>query len=137
MGSLTHISEKAQKGQLDITEWVLWSAACVDAAYDDARICIERVGQVARFWTRHRDVPFNAPQRRVLEVALSMSDAQESWLTGRRIVKLTKAAPVTASRDLTRLEEWGVIRKDPKAGGRSTRYSVVLEEPKAPRLLRN
>jgi len=127
----------AIKGDLDITEWVRWSAACVDAAYDDARLCIERVGQVARFWTRHRDVPFNARQRRVLEVALSPSDAEESWLTGRRIVKLTNAAAVTASRDLAQLEEWGVIRKDPKAGGRSTRYSVVLEEPKAPQLLRN
>jgi Fic family protein len=129
--------EQAQKGNLDITEWLLWSAACVDAAYDDARICIERVGQVARFWTRHRDVPFNARQRRALEVALSSNDAEESWLTARRIVKLTKAAPVTASRDLAQLEEWGGIRKDPKAGGRSTRYSVVLDEPKAPQLLRN
>jgi Fic family protein len=129
--------EQAQKGNLDITEWLLWSAACVDAAYDNARICIERVGQVARFWTRHRDVPFNARQRRALEVALSSNDAEESWLTARRIVKLTKAAPVTASRDLVQLEEWGVIHKDPKAGGRSTRYSVVLDEPKAPQLLRN
>ena len=40
-----------------------------------------------------------------------------------------------ASRDLAQLEEWGVIRKDPKAGGRSTRYFVLLDELEAPRLL--
>jgi len=127
--------ERAQKGSLDITEWLLWAAACVDTAYDDARVCIERVGQVARFWTRHREVPFNARQRKALEIALSSSDPEDSWLTAKRIVKLTEAAPVTASRDLAQLEEWGVIRRDPKAGGRSTRYFVLLDELEAPRLL--
>jgi Fic family protein len=127
--------ERAQKGDLDITEWLLWSAACVDTAYDNARICIERVGKVARFWIRHREVPLNARQRRALEVALSSTEAEDSWLTAKRIVKLTKAAQVTASRDLAQLEECGVIRRDPETGGRSTRYSVVLDEPKAPRLI--
>lgn len=132
--------ERAQKGNLDITEWLRWSVGCVEQAYDDARLCIERVGRVARFWTRHREVPFNARQRRALEVALSANspaEGEEGWLTARRIVKLTKAAPVTASRDLAQLEAWDIIRKDPKAGGRSTRYFIVLDEPKAPQLIRN
>ncbi len=127
--------ERAQKGNLEITAWLQWSAGCVEAAYDEARVCIERVGLVARFWTRFREVPFNARQRRALEVALSSNDPEEGWLTARRIVKLTKVAPVTASRDLAQLEEWGVIRKDPKAGGRSTRYFVVFEDAAAPRLI--
>jgi Fic family protein len=127
--------EKAQKGNLDITEWLLWSAACVDAAYDDACVCIERVGQVSRFWTRHRELPFNVRQRRALEVALSANDTEQTWLTAKRIIKLTKAAPVTASRDLAQLELWGVIRKYPDAGGRSTRYSVVSAESPVPLLL--
>lgn len=129
--------ERAQKGSLEITEWLRWSTACVDTAYDDASACIARVGQVARFWTRHRDLAFNARQRRALEVALSSNDPEEGWLTARRIVKLTKVAPVTASRDLAQLEEWGVIRRDPMAGGRSTRYSIPLDEPEPPRLLPN
>jgi Fic family protein len=127
--------ERAQKGDLDITEWLKWSVGCVDLAYDNARQCIERVGVVARFWTRNRQIAFNVRQRRSLEVALATTSADDSWLTARRIVKLTKAASVTASRDLAQLESWGVIRKDPDAGGRSTRYSVVLDEPKASRLI--
>lgn len=127
--------ERAQKGNLEVTEWLQWSAACVDSAYDEARVCIERVGEVARFWARHRAVPFNVRQRRVLEVALAANDTQDIWLTAKRVVKLTKVAPVTASRDLSQLEAWAVIRRDPDAGGRSTRYFVVLDEPPAPRLL--
>jgi Fic family protein len=126
----------AQKGDLDITEWLQWSVGCVDSAYDNARLCVERVGQVARFWTQHRELAFNTRQRRSLEVAMAANNSGDSCLTPRRIVKLTKAAPVTASRDLAQLEVWGVIRKDPKTGGRSTRYSVVLAEPKAPRLIK-
>ncbi|NJO12179.1 MAG: Fic family protein [Gammaproteobacteria bacterium] len=129
--------ERAQKGNLDITEWLQWSASAVEQAYDDAQVCIHKVGDVARFWTQHRDRQFNERQRRALEVALSSNTDEDAWLTARRIVKLTKVAPVTASRDLAQLEEWGVIRKDPNYGGRSTRYAVVLSEPKTPRLLRD
>jgi hypothetical protein len=42
---------------------------------------------------------------------------------------------VTASRDLARLEELGVIQKDPAAGGRSTRYSVRLDVKEPLRLI--
>jgi Fic family protein len=129
--------ERAQRGNLDITEWLQWSADCVDQAHDDARACIEKVGQSARFWTRHRDKPFNQRQLRALEVAMSSNDPADAWLTARRIVKLVKVAPVTASRDLAQMEEWKVIRKDPDSGGRSTRYSVVLDDPPAPRLIRS
>lgn len=129
--------ERAQRGNLDITEWLQWSAGCVDQAYDEARACIEKVGQIARFWTRYRDKPFNQRQLRALEVAMSSNDPADAWLTARRIVKLVKVAPVTASRDLAQMEEWKVIRKDPDSGGRSTRYSVVLDDPPAPRLIRS
>lgn len=129
--------EQAQKSNLDITEWLEWSVNCVDLAYDEARQCIERVGQVARFWTRYRETPFNPRQLRALEVALSSNDPEDAWLTARRIVKLTKVAPVTASRDLAQLEQWKIIRRDPQLGGRSTRYLVALDEPVAPTLIRD
>jgi Fic family protein len=86
-------------------------------------------------FSTHREKPFNPRQRRALEVALSANDSDEAWLTARRIVKLTKAAPATATRDLAQLEEWNVIRKDPESGGRSTRYFVILTAPHSPRLI--
>ena len=35
----------------------LWSAASVKQACEEARACIERVVQIAHFWTRHRETP--------------------------------------------------------------------------------
>jgi Fic family protein len=119
--------ESAQKGNLDITAWLEWSVASIEQACDEARVCIERVVRVAQFWTRHRDTPFNPRQRRLLQISLASNDEADSWLTAKRAARLTKVERVTASRDLSRLEELGVIEKDPSVGGRSTRYRVRLE----------
>ncbi len=123
--------ESAQKGSLDITDWLEWSTSCVVQAYDEARACIERVVQVAHFWARHRDTPLTPRQRRLLEMALAPDDPDDGWLTAKRAARQTKVERVTASRDLARLEQLGVIERDPTAGGRSTRYRVRLgkEQP--------
>jgi Fic family protein len=120
--------EHAQKGNLDITDWLEWATTCVRQAYDDARLCIERVVQIAHFWARHRETPLTPRQRKLLEMALAPDDPDEGWLTAKRAARQTKVERVTASRDLARLEELGVIEKDPGSGGRSTRYRVCLGE---------
>jgi Fic family protein len=120
--------EGAQKGNLDITGWLEWSATCVGQACEEARLCIERVVQIAHFWARHRDTPLTPRQRRLLEMALAPDDPDEGWLTAKRAARQTKVERVTSSRDLARLEELGVIERDPTAGGRSTRYRVRLGE---------
>ena len=79
-----------------------------------ARACIERVVQIAHFWTRHRETPLTPRQRRLLEMALAPNDPEDGWLTAKRAARQTKVERVTASRDLARMEELGVIEKDPK-----------------------
>jgi Fic family protein len=127
--------EHAQKGDLDITEWLRWSVTGIEQACDQARVCIERVVKVAQFWTRHRETPLNPRQRRILEITLASNDDADAWLTAKRAARLTKVERVTASRDLARLEDLGVIEKDPTVGGRSTRYRVRLDEAKPLRLI--
>jgi Fic family protein len=118
--------ERTQKGDLDITDWLLWSVATIEQSCTEARVCIERVVQISRFWARHRDTPFNPRQQRLLQMALAPDDPEEGWLTAKRAARQTKVERVTASRDLSRLEELGVIEKDASVGGRSTRYRVRL-----------
>ncbi|MGH8319901.1 MAG: Fic family protein [Steroidobacteraceae bacterium] len=129
--------ESAEKGNLDITDWLEWSTACIGQAYDDARVCIERVVQIAHFWTRHRETSLTPRQRRLLELALAPDDPDDGWLTAKRAARQTKVERVTASRDLAHLEELGVIEKDPTAGGRSTRYRVRLGEERRVLLVRD
>jgi Fic family protein len=120
--------ERTQKGNLELTDWLEWSTTCVGQSYDEARICIERVVQIAHFWARHRETHLTSRQRRLLEIALAPDDPDDGWLTAKRAARQTKVERVTASRDLARLEELGLIEKDPGVGGRSTRYRVRLGE---------
>jgi Fic family protein len=129
--------EHAQKGNLDITGWLDWSMTCTAQAYDEARVCVERVVQIARFWARHRETPLSSRQRQLLEKALAPDDPEEGWLTAKRAARQTKVERVTASRDLTRLEELGVIERDPNAGGRSTRYRLRLGDDRPVLLVRD
>ena len=64
--------------------------------------------------------------RAIFDLALAPNDPEEGWLTAKRAARQTKVERVTASRDLSRLEELGVIEKDASVGGRSTRYRVRL-----------
>lgn len=127
--------ERAQKGDLDITDWLVWSAGTVEQACNEARACIERVVQISHFWTRNREAPLSQRQRRLIEMALAPNDPEDGWLTAKRAARQTKVGRVTASRDLTRLEELGVIERDPSVAGRSTRYRVRLGDAKALRLV--
>jgi Fic family protein len=129
--------EHAQKGDLDITDWLLWSIARIEEACDEARTCIDRVVLIAQFWLRHREAPVTVRQRRLVEMALAPNDPEEGWLTAKRAARQTKVDRVTASRDLAHLEAYGLIEKDPTAGGRSTRYRVRLTEGNPPLLVRN
>jgi Fic family protein len=129
--------ERAQKGDLDITNWLLWSIACIEEACDQARTCIGRVVLIAQFWQRHREEPITARQRRLIEMALAPNDPDEGWLTAKRAARQTKVERVTASRDLAHLEAYGMIEKDPTSGGRSTRYRVRLTEAPPPLLVRD
>lgn len=129
--------ESAQKGKLDITEWLEWCTECVGQACDDARVCIERVVQIAHFWARHRETPLTPRQRRLLEMALAPDDPDEGWLTAKRAARQTGVERVTASRDLARLEQLGAIERDPAAAGRSTRYRVRLADERPVLLVRD
>lgn len=125
--------ESAQKGDLDITRWLSFALECVALAYSEAATCVDRVMQIAWFWVRHREIALNERQRKALNLALSGDVLDDGWLTNRRYVKLTQCgSAVTASRDLAQLEQWGLIRRDPDSGGRSTRYAVALQLPHIP-----
>jgi hypothetical protein len=63
-------------------------------------------------------------------------DGTFRWLAAKRAARQTKVERVTASRDLARMEELGVIEKDPTAGRRSTRYRVRFSERSPLRLIK-
>lgn len=119
------ILESTQKGDLDITEWLLWFLACLNEAFDHAETLLADVLAKADFWERHRDKPLNDRQTDVLN---RLIDGFEGKLTSSKWAKLTKVSQDTASRDIKDLIEKGILQQD-EGGGRSTSYSIVLHRP--------
>ena len=116
--------ERAQKGDLDITPWLLWFIGCLDRAFDGAETILASVMRKARFWESVADQPLNERQRKVVNRLL---DGFEGKLTNAKWAAITKASSDTALRDISDLVQRGILVKEP-GGGRSTSYSLVLPE---------
>ncbi|MDW7774488.1 MAG: Fic family protein [Desulfobulbaceae bacterium] len=117
--------EKAGKNGLDITPWLSWFLETVFKALHESRWTIDRIMQKVQFWKKHRDTLLNARQHKVLNRLLDSGEKFEGGMTTRKYAGMTKCSKVTASRDLSDLEEKKILRKRP-GGGRSTSYEIAL-----------
>ena len=116
--------EATQKGDLDITAWLLWFIACLDRAFDGAETILASVMRKARFWEALADQPLNERQRKVLNRLL---DGFEGKLTNAKWAALAKTSSDTALRDISDLVSRGVLMRD-EGGGRSAGY-LLSDQP--------
>jgi Fic family protein len=116
--------ENAQKGSLDITEWLRWFLGSLDKALRESEASLGVVLKKDRFWKGYGQSVGNERQRKVLN--LLMDGSFEGKLTTSKWAKLTKCSQDTATRDIQNLMEKGVLTKE-AAGGRSTSYSLNPE----------
>lgn len=116
------ILEKAQKGALDITDWLEWFLDCLEAALLDTERAISKILQKAAFWDKYRMVSMNERQINMVNL---LWDGFEGKLTSSKWGKITKCSPDTALRDIQDLIIKNVLRKTDE-GGRSTNYELAL-----------
>lgn len=112
--------EAAQKGDLDVTEWLTWFLGCLDRAFAGAGTILASVLSKARFWEAHAAAVFNPRQRLMLNRLL---DGFEGKLTSSKWAAIAKCSQDTAGRDIDDLMKQGILIKA-EAGGRSTSYSL-------------
>ena len=118
--SYYEVLERTQKGDLDITEWLLWYIKCLGGALEQSGAVIERTLRKAAFWERFRDVEVNERQRKVLN---RLWDGFEGKLTTVKWAKICHTGRDTALRDIQDLIAKGMMRPS-TAGGRSTSYEI-------------
>jgi Fic family protein len=113
--------EAAQKGGLDITDWLKWFLACLSRALTATEQTLTKVLAKAKFWEQRVSLPFNPRQQRLLNQLL---DGFEGKLTSSKWAAIAKCSQDTATRDIQALLEQGVLVKE-AAGGRSTSYRLA------------
>lgn len=112
--------ERTQKGNLDITEWMLWFFECLSEAIKRALSTIEQTLQKASFWDKHSQVEINERQRKVIN---RLWDGFDGKLTSSKWAKICHCSQDTALRDINDLINKGLLRPS-EEGGRSAHYLI-------------
>ncbi len=114
------ILEQSQKGDSDITVWLVWYLECLGRALDATDEILESILSKAKFWEQYREVSFNDRQRKVLN---RLFDGLDGKLTSSKWAKMCKCSKDTALRDIQALIEMDILRKSDE-GGRSVNYEL-------------
>ena len=116
------ILEVTQKGDLDITGWLVWFLNCLDRSLKATDETLNVVLQKARFWELHAKTLLN--NRQVLMIN-KLLDGFTGKLTSSKWATIAKCSQDTALRDIQNLMEKKILMKE-VSGGRSTGYVITL-----------
>jgi Fic family protein len=114
------ILERTQKGDLDITEWIIWFLECLKNSMLSSSIIVDKVVKKHQFWAKNSGLINNERQHKMLT---KLMDPFEGTLTTSKWAKMAKTSPDTALRDITDLVNKGILIKA-DSGGRSTHYML-------------
>ena len=112
------ILEHTTTGSTDITAWLEWFLQTMKTALLRAEETVEHIVQKSSFWERHREIPMNERQVKVVNM---LWDGFKGKLTSSKWAKITKTSQATALRDITDLIDKGVLVAAAD-GGRSSNY---------------
>lgn len=112
------ILERTQKGDLNITEWIIWFLDCLKNSIISSSTIVDKVVKKHQFWVKNARFISNERQQKMLN---KLMDNFEGNLNTSKWAKMTKTSPDTALRDITDLVNKGILIKA-NSGGRSTHY---------------
>jgi len=117
--------EKHQRGNLDLTEWIIWFLSKVKQAGLKAKAEFERVLQTTIFWQQHQLTQFNLRQLKLVSRLLETTDFADG-ISRKKYKALAKISDATAIRDLADLVEKHVLKTS--GGGRSYRCFLIIHQ---------
>tara|TARA_B110000014_G_C20074000_1_gene560450 strand:+ start:6 stop:1181 length:1176 start_codon:yes stop_codon:yes gene_type:complete len=119
--SYYEILDKTQKGDLDITAWIVWFFNTLNETFNEALNEIEKTVFKSNFWRNVDQTELSKEQVKVLNRMLDGDFC--SGINTSQYHKVAKVSKPTATRHLTALVGLGCLEKS--GAGRSTRYMLV------------
>ena len=114
------VLERTQKGDGNITEWIVWFLNCFEKALASTEPILSSVLEKHKFWEQHKNVDLNERQRKIINM---LFDDFFGKLTSGKWAKIAKCSNDTALNDINDLMTKGILMKNGQ-GGRSTNYSL-------------
>lgn len=115
------ILEQTQKGDMDVTAWLLWFLECLGRAIGNAEISLDTVLAKARFWERISEISVNERQHKIINMLL---DGFRGKLTLPKYAEITKCSQKAASQDIAEMVNHGIMAQT-EEGGRNPGYCLV------------
>lgn len=115
------VFRNAQKGSLDITEWLMWFLYCLETALIEAESSLTRVLEKSKFWEKYRLMRLNERQIKMINLLWDTHEKQK--ITTSYWAKMNDCSPDTALRDIQDLIDKKILHKK-NSGGRSTSYEL-------------
>lgn len=104
------VLERTQRGNGEITEWLMWFLNAVITAVEESDTMLSMVLRKATFWNNHAQADITERQRMVLNKYLDGYDAK---LTAKNWEKIAGVSKDTALRDIDALVRQGILIPTP------------------------
>jgi Fic family protein len=114
------ILEHTQKGDMDVSHWLIWFLDCLNRAMDSTYLILDKVMLRSRFWAIHQNTQLNQRQLKILTTLL---DDFFGKLNVSKWAKITNCSTDTALRDIQDMIQKNVLVKQ-NGGGRNTAYGL-------------
>lgn len=115
--------ERAQRGNLDVTDWLIWFLDCVHKALQHTEQALQTVLLKSLYWKQFADKSVNERQRKIIN---RLWDGFFGKLTSSKYAKICHCSQDTATRDINDLMAKRMLCRSPE-GGRSTHYILPHE----------
>jgi Fic family protein len=127
------VLEATQRGDGDITAWLVWYINTLIASLDDAYAGVCNVLNKSLFWKTHSEITFTERQMAMLNLFL---DGYEAKITSKNWATLAKCSTDTANRDIQDLLAKNVLKID-IPGAKRPSYSIVYNSEDISQLFSN
>jgi Fic family protein len=118
-----NLIENTQKGDSNITDYLLWFLGCFERALLASGKNLEIVLDKAKFWELHKNKNINERQRFIINYLYDNYDKEVGFLRSSSYAKLQKCSTDTSLRDLKDLVDKEMLRADDS--GKKTNYLIV------------
>lgn len=115
--------EKAQHGDGDLTEWIMWYATTLSVALEEAESVISTILNKSFFWQKVSSATLSQRQTDVLNLFL---DGYEAKITSKTWASLAKCSRDTAIRDIQDLVAKDILRED-IPGAKRPSFSIIYD----------
>jgi len=112
----------------DFTLWVEWSIDILISALENTHESILFIIKKTKFWDRHREAKFTKQHIQFFNAFMeSLSKGNKNEFSNNDYRDITGTSPVTASRHIKKLLEYGCVKKVEGKAKRNASYVLILE----------